>query len=86
LNVGRTDLAQLRSYPLFGPGGMARACEALKRAAKRKAWLIGFTHDVSEAPSPWGTSAADLDALLRAAKALGVVVMPVTSALERRLT
>ncbi|QGZ94780.1 polysaccharide deacetylase family protein [Terricaulis silvestris] len=86
LNLGRTDLAQLRSYPMFGEGGMARVCDALKRAAKRKAWLIAFTHDISDTPSPWGTSAADLDALLKAAKALGVVVMPVTPALERRLS
>jgi peptidoglycan/xylan/chitin deacetylase (PgdA/CDA1 family) len=85
LNVGRTDLTQLRAYPLFGAGGMGRAVAALKRAAKRKAWMIAFTHDISDAPSPWGTSAADLDALLRAAKTLGVVVLPVTAALQRRI-
>jgi peptidoglycan/xylan/chitin deacetylase (PgdA/CDA1 family) len=85
LKVGRTDLAQLRAKPIFGAGGLARARAALPRAAKRKAWVIAFTHDVSDAPSPWGTSAHDLDALLHLAHELGVVVMPVTAALERRL-
>ncbi|MBX3428700.1 MAG: polysaccharide deacetylase family protein [Hyphomonadaceae bacterium] len=85
LNVGHTDLSQLRAYPLFGPDGMRRVFDALKKAAKRKAWVIGFTHDVSDAPSAWGTRADELDALLQEAHQLGFVVLPVTAALERRL-
>jgi peptidoglycan/xylan/chitin deacetylase (PgdA/CDA1 family) len=84
-NVGRSDLAQLRAYPLFGGGALARIHADLRRASKRNAWIIAFTHDVSDAPSPWGTSAADLDALMRAAHRLGFVVLPVSTALERRL-
>lgn len=86
LNVGPSDLAQLRAYPLFGAGGMQRVHAALKTAAKRNAWVIGFTHDVSDAPSPWGTRADELDALLTDAHKLGFVVLPVTAALARRLT
>ncbi len=85
LNVGATDLAQLRAYPLFGDGGMERIMKALKVAAKRKAWVIGFTHDVAETPSPWGTRSDELEALLSEARKLGFVVLPVTAALERRL-
>lgn len=85
LNVGDTDLTQLRAYPLFGDNALVAAHAALARAAKRKAWMIGFTHDVSGTPSPYGTSSADLDALLRAAKAIGFTILPVTAALERRL-
>jgi peptidoglycan/xylan/chitin deacetylase (PgdA/CDA1 family) len=86
LNVGHADLAQLHAYPLYGEGGLARVADALKVAAKRKAWLIAFTHDVSETPSPFGTHPADLDALLRAAKASGFVIAPVAEALARRRT
>ena len=85
LNVGQTDLAQLRAYPLFGDGAMKRVHDALKAAAKRKAWVIGFTHDVSDTPSAWGTRADELDALLTDARKLGFVVLPVSAALERRL-
>lgn len=85
LNVGRTDLSQLRAYPLFGAGGMERVHAALNLAAKRKAWVIGFTHDVSDAPSAWGTRADELDTLLSEAHRLGFVVLPVTAALSRRL-
>lgn len=86
LNVGASDLAQLRAYPLFGAGGMQRVSRALKAAAKRKAWVIGFTHDVSDTPSAWGTRADELDALLQEAHRLGFVILPVTAALARRLT
>jgi peptidoglycan/xylan/chitin deacetylase (PgdA/CDA1 family) len=85
MNVGQVDLAQLRACPLFGDNWLAGMQSKLKRAAKRKAWLIGFTHDVSDAPSPWGTRAADLDALLNTARTLGFTILPVSAALERRL-
>jgi len=85
LNVGRTDLAQLRAYALFGDNWLSRMEATLKLAAKRKAWVIGFTHDVADAPSDWGTRGADLDALLKAAHTLGFTVLPVSAALERRL-
>jgi peptidoglycan/xylan/chitin deacetylase (PgdA/CDA1 family) len=84
-NVGRADLAQLHAYPLFGAGALERMRTALRLGAKRNAWLIGFTHDVSDAPSPYGTKPNDLDELLRAAHALGYVILPVTAALVRRL-
>lgn len=86
LNVGRVDLAQLRAFALFGENALERAHTVLKRTAHRKAWMIAFTHDVADAPSPWGTRTRDLDALLRAAHALGVLVLPVSAAYERRLT
>ena len=85
LNVGAVDLNQLRAYPLFGAGGMDRVLRALKLGAKRKAWVIGFTHDVADAPSPWGTHADELELVLREAHTLGYVVLPVTAALQRRL-
>lgn len=85
LNVGAVDLAQLRAYPLFGASGIERVLGALKTAAKRKAWVIGFTHDVADAPSPWGTSSEDLELVLTEAQKLGFVVLPVTAALQRRL-
>ncbi|GAM99023.1 polysaccharide deacetylase [alpha proteobacterium U9-1i] len=83
LNVGRADLAQLRAAPLFGAGALSAAYDALRQAAKRTAWLIAFTHDVSDTPSAWGTSGADLDLFLSAARKLGFHILPVTSALER---
>jgi peptidoglycan/xylan/chitin deacetylase (PgdA/CDA1 family) len=82
LNVGRADLLQLRAFGLFGDG-LRQARVALPHAAKRRAWMIVFTHDVADNPSPWGTSSADLDAFLNQARAFGFALLPVSKALER---
>jgi peptidoglycan/xylan/chitin deacetylase (PgdA/CDA1 family) len=84
INHGRADLAQLHAFPIFGSNRLEQANIALNRAAKRKAWLIAFTHDIADTPSPWGTRGADLDELLRTAHQLGFIVLPVSAALERR--
>jgi peptidoglycan/xylan/chitin deacetylase (PgdA/CDA1 family) len=85
LNVGHADLAQLHAFPLFGQDALSRVSRALRMGAKRNAWVIVFTHDVSHTPSAYGTKPGDLDEMLRAAHALGFVILPVTAALERRL-
>ena len=82
LNMGCVDLAQLHAFPLFG-AGFAQARQLLKRAAKRRAWMIVFTHDVADKPSPWGTSPSDLAAFLTAARDLGFSILPVSKALRR---
>ncbi len=84
LNVGAADLAQLHAYALFGANWRGNLRHALKRAAKKKAWVIGFTHDVSAAPSPWGAHISELDALLSQAQTLGFAILPVNEALDRR--
>ena len=84
LNTGRVDLVQLRAYPLFG-ADLSRAHAALRRAAARKAWMIAYTHDVSETPSPYGVTPAALDGLLAAARRAGVLIAPISLVLSRAL-
>jgi peptidoglycan/xylan/chitin deacetylase (PgdA/CDA1 family) len=83
VNAGRADLAQLRAYALFGEAGLDAAHAALNRAAKRKGWVIAFTHDVAVAPSPWGTAPDALHRFLAHARALDFAILPVSAALER---
>lgn len=82
LNEGAVDLTQLRAYPLYG-SDLGHAHAALRRAKKRKAWMIAFTHDVAEAPSPYGVSIEALERFVAAARALGVLIAPVSFVLER---
>ncbi|HWA01825.1 MAG TPA: polysaccharide deacetylase family protein [Caulobacterales bacterium] len=84
LNAGRTDLAQLRAYALFGDG-LARAHRALERGARANAWVIAFTHDVADAPSPWGTHMEDFRAFIVRARDAGFMLAPVSAALERTI-
>ena len=81
LNVGRVDLAQLAAFPLFGAHALERLERALHRAQARSAWVIAFTHDVSDAPSPWGTHTDALDQVLTRATDAGFAVLPVSDAL-----
>lgn len=48
------DLNQTPAVGIEGPDGPAAARRWLARAKARDAWLILYTHDVADAPSPWG--------------------------------
>lgn len=49
-----SDLNQLPSVGFQGPDGEAFARHWIDRAVAERAWVILFTHDVREQPSPWG--------------------------------
>jgi peptidoglycan/xylan/chitin deacetylase (PgdA/CDA1 family) len=66
-----SDLNQAPAVGVEGPDGEALAMAWLARAAHRKAWLILCTHDVAEAPSPYGCTPAALERLVDAALANG---------------
>jgi peptidoglycan/xylan/chitin deacetylase (PgdA/CDA1 family) len=66
-----SDLNQAPAVGVEGPDGEALAMGWLQRAARRKAWLILCTHDVSDAPSPYGCTAGALERLVDAALANG---------------
>lgn len=84
LNRGRVDAAQLRAFPLFG-SDLSRAHAALRVAARRNAWMIAYTHDVSETPSPYGVTPAALDHFVAAARQAGMLIAPVSLVLSRAL-
>ena len=49
-----TDLNQAPAVGIEGPDGEAIARGWIDRAVARRAWLILYTHDVVERPSPFG--------------------------------
>lgn len=84
LNVGVTDLADLRAEPIERRSWTAEKIEAaVAQATERKAWLIFFTHDVSDDPSPYGCTPAMLEHALATLRAAEVDVLPVKAALAR---
>ena len=84
LNHGRTDAQYLNALPLTGrqmdEGSIDRAYE---EAARKKAWLIFYSHDVTERPSDYGCTPGLLRHALRAAERFGLRVETVNSALTR---
>jgi len=84
INVGWSDLAQLRAAPLERRSWSAEEVERLVAEAKaRSGWLIFFSHDVSDDPSPYGCTPAMLEHLLETLEKAGIEALPVKSALAR---
>jgi peptidoglycan/xylan/chitin deacetylase (PgdA/CDA1 family) len=70
------DANQLPAVGIEGDDGEARALRWMDEAARRKAWLILYTHDVAETPSAWGCTPGALARLaLRAQAGFDVVTM-----------
>ena len=55
----------------------------LDKAKARKAWLILYTHDVSETPSQWGCTTGALERLIDRAVAEGFDVVTVAEGARR---
>jgi peptidoglycan/xylan/chitin deacetylase (PgdA/CDA1 family) len=84
INAGRLDYSELRANPLDRRWEASTDIAALIAAAKtRTGWLIFFTHDVQNDPTPEGCQpdrlARTLDAVLEA----GFDVLPIKSAAAR---
>ncbi len=78
------DLNQAPAVGIEGPDGEALARRWLHEAKARKAWLILYTHDVADDPSPWGCTPGALAALIDEARASGFEIDTV-GAVARKL-
>ena len=86
VNRSPLDLALLKAMPLESRSWTPGAMERLARAAARsKAWLILFSHDVGDQPSPYGCTPADLVQALEIGRRHGLEILTVGAAAERLL-
>jgi peptidoglycan/xylan/chitin deacetylase (PgdA/CDA1 family) len=83
VNSGSVDLQFLRAVPLIDRridrDGIERAFDA---AQDTNGWLIFYSHDVADEPSPYGCSPALLDAALEAASRRKIPVLNMAEALQ----
>lgn len=80
------DLNQAPAVGVEGPDGERVARAWLDRAIRRKAWLILYTHDVTEQPSAWGCAPDALARLMDAALEGGCEVVTVARGARRLAT
>lgn len=82
-NQGRIDLAQLSTVSLesrlFAKDVIADAIACIKREG---GWLVFHTHDVSETPTPYGSTPQALDWTLGQVSRAGIPVLPMRDALK----
>lgn len=82
INAGRADLAQLNTVSLEARcWDKAKIEAAIQRVVELRAWLIFYTHDVSESPSEYGSTPAMLDWALRKVAEARIAILPVREAL-----
>lgn len=72
-----TDLNQAPAVGIEGPDGEAVARRWIDRAVARRAWLILYTHDVADQPSPFGCTPAALNRLIEHALAYRAEIVTV---------
>ena len=83
LNGGTPDLNLLYANSLYGDVDQAAQYESLVSVnQRRKAWLIFYTHDVRDNPSPFGCTPALLEKVVALALARGFHVAPVQEVVD----
>lgn len=84
VNAGLIDLAQLKAVGIERWWWTPAYIEGVIAEAKaRNGWVIFFTHDVSDDPSPYGATPAMLEHALDALAKAQIEVLPVKHALAR---
>ncbi|MDB5734250.1 MAG: polysaccharide deacetylase [Alphaproteobacteria bacterium] len=83
VNVGRVDLAQLNTISLESRCWEPEKIEAaIQRVLHDHGWLVLYTHDVSDTPSPYGSTPQMLDWALGKVAAARIEVLPMREALS----
>ena len=83
LNHGTADLADLLSTSIYDHTfERDRLCQLIDDAHAVGGWLIFYTHDVAEAPSPFGCTPAQLRSIVAYATA-NTTVLPVRDVVAR---
>ncbi len=77
------DLNQAPAVGIEGDGGEATARRWLHRAVAERAWLILYSHDVRETPSPYGCTPQALARLVDEAQAAGAEIVTVAEGCRR---
>jgi peptidoglycan/xylan/chitin deacetylase (PgdA/CDA1 family) len=81
-NHGVADLNHLSAYFLEKDGGdPAPAKRIIDAVVRDRGWLVLATHDVSEAPTPYGCRPGHFEEVVRHAASSGARILPVHAAL-----
>jgi peptidoglycan/xylan/chitin deacetylase (PgdA/CDA1 family) len=81
VNSGTVDLAQLQAVSVETRNwNSAHIADAMAKAVAENAWMIFYTHDVSDDPSPYGATPAMMIEVLEGLKAAGIEALPVREA------
>ncbi len=83
VNIGTVDLAQLNAVSLEARCWDQDVIEAaIRQVLEANGWLVLYTHDVSDNPSPYGSTPGMLDWALSRVAAAWIEVLPMREAVK----
>jgi peptidoglycan/xylan/chitin deacetylase (PgdA/CDA1 family) len=83
INAGTVDLLLLRAMRIYERlGNTGQLLQLIERVSRGGGWLIFYTHDVEENPSPYGCTPRSFRDVVQAAAASGCSVRPVGDVLR----
>lgn len=83
LNQGKVDLAQLQAMSIETRNWNSRTiARAITEAQHNNAWIVFYTHDVSERPSLNGATEAMMREVLEGLKAARIPILPMREAVR----
>ena len=83
LNSGRADLALLNVVSIEKRcWDSAATARAITRARHDRAWMVFYTHDISEHPSPYGSTPAMLSEILDRLTEARIDILPMREAVK----
>ncbi len=83
INRASIDLAFLRANSLYMSLPKAGLRNLIEQNASEKGWLILYTHDVTDSPSPYGCTPDYFREALSLAVASGATILPVKDVIKR---
>jgi peptidoglycan/xylan/chitin deacetylase (PgdA/CDA1 family) len=81
VNCGVADLGLLRATPLY-TDSLTNIHAQLEKASSKNGWLVFYTHDVDENPSPFGCTPALFETAVQLTASAGFDVMTVRDAVS----
>jgi peptidoglycan/xylan/chitin deacetylase (PgdA/CDA1 family) len=83
VNIGRVDLAQLNAISLESRCWDQDAIRrAIDRVRQKHGWIALYTHDVSDNPSPYGSTPKMLSDALAMVNEAGIEILPMREAVK----
>jgi peptidoglycan/xylan/chitin deacetylase (PgdA/CDA1 family) len=83
INIGKVDLNMLKAYPICGNvQNLPTLKTVIDHNIKKNGWLIFYTHDVSENPSPYGCTPEYLEKVVKYSVESGAELVTVTQACD----
>lgn len=84
VNSGRIDLGDLRAERIYERSiDHDHVTAMLRSAAKAPAWIVFYTHDVADRPSPYGCTPATFERVVKNVVAAGASILTVGDATAR---